>query len=72
MTSFAPLPSPEETPEGMVHVGWRCASPDHDCLVPLSRAVGQPDDDGDVYLYDANHHAYWTPVFARAKEDDRG
>lgn len=65
MTRVAYLP--EEIPAGMTHVGWRCASPDHDCLMPLSR-VEQEDADGGCWLYDANHHAHWVPVFARTED----
>lgn len=53
MTAFAPWPAPEEVPDGMMLAGWRCASPDHDCLRPLSSAV---------YLPDGQHHAHWVPV----------
>lgn len=49
----------------MVHVGWHCMSSDHGCLMPLSRAEYETRD-GEVYLFDANHHAYWEPVYARA------
>lgn len=65
MTSFAPIPDPEDIPRGMVHVGWQCTNPGHDCLVPLSRAVEFPTGGrGEVHLQDMNHHALWRPVFA--------
>lgn len=83
MTAFAPLPESGEAPVGMLHVGWRCTSPDHDCLVPLSAAepsAAYPG--GEVYLEGHNHHANWTPVYvhvdmleepaaARALREDR-
>lgn len=64
MTSFAPLPEPHEVPPGMVHVGWRCTAPGHDCLMSLSRDSGRSAYPDEAYLSDANHHAGWTPVYA--------
>lgn len=65
--SYAHRVAPEEVPVGMMHVGWRCASTGHDCLLPRSRELTGADPEW-IPLYDANHHAYWVPVYAR-KED---
>lgn len=70
MTSFAWVPEPHEVPAGMRHVGWYCASPDHDCLMSLDRVEHGPREDGEVYLYDAQHHAHWVPVYVRIDEAD--
>lgn len=67
--SSAPIPDESETPDGMVHVGWYCRSPDHECVVPLSRADAEPSD-GEVHLYDANHHASWVPMFVWRQDLD--
>ncbi len=70
MTSFAPVPNSDEIPAGFMHVGWYCTAqgpgqelPDG-CLMPLSRADSEPRD-GEVHLWDANHHASWAPVYVR-------
>lgn len=69
MTAFAPWPLPGEVPIGMVLVGWRCTSPDHDCLLPVSRAEPSGfDPTVEVYLRDAQHHASWVPVWARVAD----
>lgn len=65
MTSWAPIPEPGEIPDGMIHVGWRCVSTD--CLMPLSRADQEPRD-GEVHLWDANHHGYWVPVYVKLED----
>ncbi len=75
MTSFAPIPEPDEIPDGMIHVGWLCGGqkwtgePD-ECLMPLSRADEEPRN-GEVHLYDANHHAFWIPVYAKVADGAR-
>lgn len=54
---------PEDEIDGMTVVGWRCMSPDHDCLVPHET---------DPHHLLPNHHAYWVPVYARNIDLEEG
>jgi hypothetical protein len=71
--SYAPIPTDKEIPAGMVHVGWYCTArgrssdqPDG-CIKTFADVEGDPDD-GEVWLYDANHHGSWAPIYV--KRDD--
>lgn len=70
MGSYGHIPEPDEVPDGMVHVGYRCTAPGHDCLIAISETQPTVDTDGDPdgLALGPNHHASWVAVYARATE----
>ncbi len=73
VSGAAYIPAADEVPEGMVHAGWYCTgrkSPDADpdgCIKTLDD-VESTGPDGEVHLFDGNHHASWVPLYVKRED----